>query len=225
VPTAVIDVDLEKLESSFETLPRYSRALILLRLGGRPVGQLQLPLSDARVSATELRECALDACEWALREDLLRTYAEHVPEPAPRRSATVAICTRDRVDDLGRCLDALAKLPDDGQEILVIDNCPSTDASLRLVLGRGNERIRYIREERPGLNVARNRALREARHAIIAFTDDDAAPGPWVAARNGTQLRGSKRPLCRGSDSATRIGNRRTGMVRALQFVWPRIPS
>ena len=40
---------------------------------------------------------------------------------------------------------------------------------------------RYVREERPGLDIARNRAMREARHPIVAFTDDDAEPDPdWL---------------------------------------------
>jgi hypothetical protein len=69
--------------------------------------------------------------------------------------------------------DALLRLPEDGQELLVVDNCPSTDATCNLVAAY--EGIRYVREDRPGLNVARNRALREAVNEIVAFTDDDTA--------------------------------------------------
>jgi hypothetical protein len=35
--------------------------------------------------------------------------------------ATIAICTRNRTDDLRRCLSALVLLSEDEQEILVID--------------------------------------------------------------------------------------------------------
>jgi cellulose synthase/poly-beta-1,6-N-acetylglucosamine synthase-like glycosyltransferase len=64
---------------------------------------------------------------------------------------------------------------------LVIDNCPSTDATRRLV--EDYSRVRYVREDRPGLNIARNRALHEAQGEIVAFTDDDAAPDPnWLRA-------------------------------------------
>jgi hypothetical protein len=70
-------------------------------------------------------------------------------------------------------------LPDRGQELLVVDNHPSTDATLRLV--REYPAVRYIREDRPGLDVARNRAMREAMHDIIAFCDDDAVVEPeWL---------------------------------------------
>ena len=106
------------------------------------------------------------------------------PLPSALPSATVAVCTRDRPDDLRACLDALMRLPDDGQEILVVDNCPSTDATERLVANYcGYDRVRYVRDDRPGLDVARNRALREARSEVVAFTDDDAMPDPgWLRA-------------------------------------------
>jgi GT2 family glycosyltransferase len=89
------------------------------------------------------------------------------------------VCTRDRADELARCLAAVSALPDDAQEVLVVDNAPSTDATRQVV-----ERfpaVRYVREDRPGLDVARNRALREARGDVVAFTDDDALPDPgWL---------------------------------------------
>jgi GT2 family glycosyltransferase len=89
-------------------------------------------------------------------------------------TATVAVCTHDRPDDLKRCLDALVALPDDGQEILIIDNCPSTDETRVLVAQYPG--VRYVREDRVGLDIARNRALLEARNEVVAFTDDDATP-------------------------------------------------
>ena len=43
--------------------------------------------------------------------------------------------------------------------------------------------MRYIREERPGLDWARNRAIKEAKGEIIAYTDDDVVVDPgWVRA-------------------------------------------
>jgi GT2 family glycosyltransferase len=92
--------------------------------------------------------------------------------PAPLRPVTVAICTRNRTTELERSLAAVLRLPDDDQELLVIDNAPSTDATYRFVATF--PRVRYVCEPRPGLNVARNRALREARGELVAFCDDDA---------------------------------------------------
>jgi glycosyltransferase involved in cell wall biosynthesis len=111
---------------------------------------------------------------WDLWERWLRDYLgidELRSSIAPQYTATIAVCTRDRTEDLQRCLDSLMRLPNDGQEILVVDNCPSDDGTHQLVAGY--PRVRYVRENRPGLNVARNRALREAKHDFVVFTDDD----------------------------------------------------
>ena len=65
-------------------------------------------------------------------------------------------------------------------EILVVDNAPSDDRT-RDLADRWPE-VRYVREPRPGLNFARNRALREARGEILAFLDDDViADRHWLA--------------------------------------------
>ena len=65
--------------------------------------------------------------------------------------------------------------------MLIIDNCPSSNATRDLVARF--PRVRYVREDRPGLNIARNRAFREGRGDVIAFTDDDAAPDRgWLRA-------------------------------------------
>jgi glycosyltransferase involved in cell wall biosynthesis len=160
--------------------------LILIRLQGRPAGQALLPVVNGKIcgGTSSFRDELLAAANWSFWENWLYNYLEcskQEPLEAPPRPATVAVCTRDRPNDLRRCLDAILCLADDGQEILVIDNCPSTDETRHLVAEYG--RIRYVREDRPGLNVARNRALREARHDIVAFTDDDAAPDPeWLRA-------------------------------------------
>jgi GT2 family glycosyltransferase len=73
------------------------------------------------------------------------------------------------------------RLPDDGQEVMVVDNHPATDAT-RAVVAR-YPKVRYVLEPRAGLDVARNRALRESQRAVVAFTDDDAIVDPgWLRA-------------------------------------------
>jgi glycosyltransferase involved in cell wall biosynthesis len=150
-------------------------------LKGRPVGKAFVPVVDGRISPEGLRVSLQKAAGWPLWECWLRDFLEyevHTPvQSLP--SSTVAVCTRDRPEDLQRCLDALIRLPDNGQELLIVDNCPTTDKTFHLV--KNYRGIRYIHEDRPGLNVARNRALREARGDIVAFCDDDAIPDPeWL---------------------------------------------
>jgi glycosyltransferase involved in cell wall biosynthesis len=72
-------------------------------------------------------------------------------------------------------------LPDEGQEIIVIDNCPSDNSTHNLV--SEFPQVRYVLEKEKGLDVARNRALLEAKNEIVAFIDDDAIPDPnWLRA-------------------------------------------
>jgi len=175
--TAVIDIDLANVPVKLAVHPRCDQSLILIRWRGRPLGKITLPVLKGDVQCDDLRQTLCEAAGSTLRKRLLEEFLEvdttdemDVVWPC----GTVAVCTRDRPDDLRRCLDALVRMPDDGQEILVIDNCPATDATARLV--SGYVRVRYVREDKPGLNTARNRAMREARNPIVAFTDDDAVP-------------------------------------------------
>jgi glycosyltransferase involved in cell wall biosynthesis len=182
MPTAVLDLDFYHLPPKITELENYNKALVLIRLHGRPVGQAVLPVIGGRIDGGELREVLLHAADSAFWEEWLCDnlgWGEEQATNFTSPTVTIAVCTRDRPEDLRRCLEALMKLSDDGQELLVIDNCPSTDATRRIVKGYGG--VRYVREDRPGLNIARNRALREAQGDVVAFTDDDAAPDPnWL---------------------------------------------
>jgi cellulose synthase/poly-beta-1,6-N-acetylglucosamine synthase-like glycosyltransferase len=75
----------------------------------------------------------------------------------------------------------LTRICDKRQEILVIDSCSSTPDTRNVV--HKFPTVRYVREELPGLDRARNRALKEASNEIVAFIDDDAIPDPgWLPA-------------------------------------------
>lgn len=97
----------------------------------------------------------------------------------PRLS--VVICTRERPDDLERCLAALARQTVGPLDIVVVDNAPRTSRTREAAERAG---VRYVLEPRPGLNRARNAGLRSAISAgsdWIAYTDDDAVPDPdWA---------------------------------------------
>src|SRR5579862_3928102 len=91
---------------------------------------------------------------------------------------SVAICTYNRPAMLSEVLQCLALQENASHlkwEILVIDNHPG--ATARTVVenycSEALSRIRYIHEGTPGLSRARNRAIHEARGAVIAFLDDD----------------------------------------------------
>lgn len=114
----------------------------------------------------------------------VRVAAACPREPhAARATVTVAVCTRNRAAHLPACLDALSALdyPDDRLDIVVVDNAPDDTATRDLVARY--PRLRYVCEPRPGLDWARNCAIREARGEIIAYTDDDVSVDRgWVRA-------------------------------------------
>jgi glycosyltransferase involved in cell wall biosynthesis len=85
---------------------------------------------------------------------------------------SVVVCTRDRSHHLRHCLQSLSKTLPRPDEIIVVDNAPSTDETRRLVAQYPG--IHYVLEPRPGLDRARNRGVVSAGGDIVAFTDDDA---------------------------------------------------
>ena len=97
-------------------------------------------------------------------------------------SVCAAICTRDRPKLLSRALQSLLAQSTAPAAILVVDNAPTTDASMILVRDEFPG-VRYVRELAEGLDFARNRALRETDCDVVAFMDDDVVvSNEWVAA-------------------------------------------
>jgi GT2 family glycosyltransferase len=91
-------------------------------------------------------------------------------------SVSVVVCTRNRPEQLVQCLRSLQNLSQPPQQILVVDNAPSDDAT-RLVVAQ-MPGIQYVLEPRPGLSIARNTGIRHSIGDMIAFTDDDAIVHP-----------------------------------------------
>ncbi|MBR1170975.1 glycosyltransferase [Bradyrhizobium liaoningense] len=200
---AVLDIEMTNLPQHLEVPPGCRAGLALLRIGGRPCGQAVIRLDRPGEPLLPAILAAADSAFWEAWLKNRLGLAPSASDGPPGVPVSVAVCTRDRTEDLERCIRALLRMPDDGQEILVIDNAPSSDASASLV--QNVPRVRYVREDRPGLNVARNRALCEASGEIILFTDDDAAPDPlWL------------RRLARNFDDPLVLAS--TGLTMALEL-------
>jgi glycosyltransferase involved in cell wall biosynthesis len=91
---------------------------------------------------------------------------------------SVVVCTRDRPALLARCLTALQQLDYPAYEVVVVDSASRSSDTAQVVAATP---YRAVREERPGLDIARNRGAAEAQHAIIAYIDDDALAAPgWL---------------------------------------------
>lgn len=201
---AVLDLDFLDLPESLPGIEGRAGAVVLLRIAGRPCGQAILS-SVPEEMARPLRERLLMAADSGFWEAWLRHRLGIAPQPIPPASAnvTVLICTRDRTDDLRLCLERLMAMPDDGQSILVVDNAPATEATAELIAGFPT--VRYLREPRPGLDVARNSGIRAATGEIVAMIDDDAVPDRlWL------------RTLVRNFDDPTVLAA--TGLTMALEL-------
>jgi GT2 family glycosyltransferase len=195
----VVEVELTRSIADHVGLQRYLALQALVRWHGAPLGWVRVPVKNGVVTAHALRQHILEQLQWPLVQQVLqeairaRRVGEALPSllrqavaPAPTSlpTVTVAVCTRDRPTDLARCLEAIDKLTLP-VEVLVVDNAPSTDATEVFVRARpeGAKPVRYVREPRPGLDWARNRAILEATGDIIAFTDDDAVvDASWTTA-------------------------------------------
>jgi glycosyltransferase involved in cell wall biosynthesis len=102
--------------------------------------------------------------------------------------ASVVVPTYRRPDLLGQCLEALARqdFPPAEYEIVVADDAASPDTRRQVeeFAPRSAPVVRYVPVAgRHGPAAARNAGWREARGAVVAFTDDDTVPEPgWVRA-------------------------------------------
>jgi len=94
----------------------------------------------------------------------------HANDSSPEK-LSVIICTRNRPEALKKCISRLMQSTDADFELIVVDNAPEDDSTANAI--KTFPAIRYIREERKGLDFARNAGLQIASHPIIAFTDDD----------------------------------------------------
>lgn len=156
------------------TLPAGTSALALfVRRARRPIGFLfKENVSQAVLAPDELSPWIARELGKKLLAETIRGQLTLSANPNPFPSVSVAICTRNRVTTLSRCLDSLRPLQQrHGFDLLVIDNAPPNDDTANLV--RTLPGIRYAVEDRPGLNFARNRACMEATGELLAFLDDD----------------------------------------------------
>jgi glycosyltransferase involved in cell wall biosynthesis len=122
-----------------------------------------------------------------------------VPEVAnPGPGVSVAVCTRHRPVALRRALGSICAQSAAPCEILVVDNAPDSPATADVVR-EGFPEVTYLVEPRPGLDVARNRALRSAGGEVVAFLDDDAvAHEAWLTSLAGAFADGAGVAACTG---------------------------
>lgn len=169
VEVATLDVDTGTYSRvSPATSEVATRALVLLRSGGWPVGVEELELIDGGPSRA------------------VSSQLDHEVVSSRSRSATglrplsVVVCTRNRPESLERCLEHIVPLLGDDDELIVVDNAPR-DGRTAAVVAKHGSRARHLVEPWPGLANARNCGLQAVNNAFVVFTDDDITPDPaWL---------------------------------------------
>jgi glycosyltransferase involved in cell wall biosynthesis len=104
-----------------------------------------------------------------LREQVGST--EHVID----HKLSVIVCTRNRADQLDRCLRRFAEAdaPTGGWELIIVDNDSSDHTKQVVQRASKSLPLQYYFAAKKGLSRARNLGLERAGGSIIAYTDDD----------------------------------------------------
>jgi glycosyltransferase involved in cell wall biosynthesis len=178
----IIEVDLSRPLPELYIDRRYKDVLIMARWNYTPLGLVQMYIAEDQrfMGRNTLQSLILKEVGFSLWERRVVGTLESVSQMvrADLPPITVAVCTRDRPQSLKACLDALSRLDYPEYEVVVVDNA-SRDSLVRQAVETSG--FRYVREEIPGLDWARNRAYREARFDIVAYIDDDAIASPgWL---------------------------------------------
>jgi len=175
----------------------YGRALCLVRLHSQSLGILELHLDKREISPCEYAQhiwCSFgekinehlqhDGLPSVRELDALGLYSSSgVPRCDEKRNkfftrapfASIIVPTHNRTEQLEHCLRSLVSLQYPHYEVIVVDNAPTTDATANFLQKTYHDVpwVHYIREDRPGASLARNRGIMAAKGEILAFTDDD----------------------------------------------------
>lgn len=175
---SIFDIDLAQPLDDLHLSSGDTGFAILVRHRGVPLEFLMQETNGIeRVRADELSQLITAKVSEKIIAEAIRQEMKPTSIAGPLPLVTIAICTKDRPAGVERLLTSLQEqesaLPigSAGIEIVVVDNAPSDDR-MRELASRYSH-VRYVREVRPGLNFARNRALKEARGKILTFLDDD----------------------------------------------------
>ena len=179
--TLVQRIELADGIPSVQAPPPYSRVMALVTLFGVPLGDLTIKAYGGTVSSHYIR----DQIAERFSDRILQLWLERrmnsedkaaVHEDPP--AVDIVVCSSDRPEDLRRCLRSLSETAYAHKTVIVVDNGSQCDETRGIA---HEHSARYVREEKRGLDFARNAGLSEAQADFVAFADDDVVvDGMWL---------------------------------------------
>lgn len=192
VPCGIRHVRLDQPASTLVAEPGEQSVLVFFWWGRLPLGRRLFTLGELPVPADAVHGLGAEAAaptlgSWWLQVPAAPTAALQEleetlfrPGSAAQERLSVVVCTRDRPDSLLPCLSSLLACEPRPDEIIVVDNAPTSTAT-RQVCEQFTQ-VHYVLEPVPGLSRARNAGIAAASGELIAFTDDDVEVEPsWIA--------------------------------------------
>ena len=181
--TKVHHITLSELSKPIPVDKNYQHYRLLVTTGRQPIGWISFwnlsgktEITREEISAAVQKQVVTNLANVSLGKRL--QFKTRAMNSMP--GISVVICTRNRTDNLRVCLNSFTSLKYDRFEIIVVDNAPADDATFQLTK---EFPVRYVREDRPGLDWARNCGISNAAYEIVAFTDDDTVVDPhWLDA-------------------------------------------
>lgn len=174
----ILEIEITRPLTALSLSEHETGIAIFLRRKGKPIAfWMEAAPAGLMLSAFDLARKIYDKARDKILAESIRE--ELITEQKVFRfpSLTIAICTKDRALQLEWCLDSVRSLKTRVSgisvsiEIIVVDNASSDEQTRELIANLPN--VHYFCEERPGLNFARNHALRKAKGELLAFLDDD----------------------------------------------------
>lgn len=182
----------------------YRNARFLVRDGQTAVGFVTAPVVDGAVDADEL---------WRRASALPERQSLRGPIGTALPFFSVIIPTRDRPGPLADAVRSVLETDYPDFELIVVDNGSATDRTAEVVRAVDDERVRLVREPRPGASRARNAGVAAARGDHLAFTDDDVVADRWW-------LRQLAAGFSRGADIGVVCGMVPTGELATPAQAW-----
>jgi GT2 family glycosyltransferase len=128
----------------------------------------------------EYKESFLKSDAFQFNNIMTELFVNHSESEIPKQvEISVVICTHNRPDFLKACIQSLLFQSSTPNEIIIIDNAPPNNNSEKIT--ENYPQLKYYKENRRGLDIARNTGAKIARCPIVAFIDDDVELHPnWT---------------------------------------------